>query len=98
MNHFVFNMAIIAAVHFAVGIWLYYQRTIHRSPIFDSDIIVLLIPIAFAFAGYFWITWLYVFPTRHGIIKYFGVTSIALAATCASTFGIFIFAFNKWGS
>ena len=98
MVYFLAKMVLVLMAHFAAGVCLYYQRTTHRSALFDSDVLVFLIPAALAFAGYFLITWSCAFPMRHRAMKITTVTLMALAATAMSSVCTMTFVFNRWGT
>ena len=98
MLHFLAKMILIGIAHFAMGVFFYYQRTTHRSPVFDSDVVVFLVPTVLAFGGYFMVTWLCEFLTHHFAARVATVVLIALAATAVSSICAMTFAFNKFGT
>ncbi len=98
MLYFPAKMMLIGTAHFAMGVFLYYLRTTHQSPILNSDILVFLLPAFLAFGGYFWVAWCCTFPTHHVAVKLALATLISLSATAISCICIMTFAFNKYGT
>lgn len=91
-------MALVGIAHFAVGASFYCQRTTHRSPVFESDIVVFLVPAILAFGGYFVVTWFFHFLAQRLAARIATVALIALAATAISSICALTFAFNKCGT
>ena len=91
-------MMLVGAAHFAMGVFLYYQRITHQSPVFDADVLVFLVPAVSAFGGYFLVAWCCTFPTHRRAAKLALVTLIALLATAISCICTVTFAFNMYGT
>jgi hypothetical protein len=98
MISFLAKMVLVGIIHFAIGVSFYYQRITHRSLLFDSDVIVFLVPTISAFGGYFAVTWFCGFLRQQRITRITTAALIALAATAISSICVATFAFNRFGT
>lgn len=98
MSYLLAEMILVGVAHFAIGVFFYYQRIVHRSTISDSDVVVFLVPMALAFGGYFMVAWFCEFLPQRFATRIAAVALIALAATAISSICAMTFAFNKFGT
>ena len=92
------TMIIVAVAHVVVGVFFYYGRVASLSPIFDSDLVVFLVPALLGFGGYLCVMWPHVLPASPLPVKTALVISIALVATMISRACMAIVAFSNFGS
>ena len=92
------KIILVGMAHTVIGVGLYYQRIIHQFSVFDSDILVFLAPMVFAFAGYFLVTLFCMFPKCNWSTRIAAAILIAFVATAISLMCTMTFAFNMWGS
>lgn len=92
------RMVLVGMAHSAIFVLFYYQRITHGFLLFDSDIVVFLVPTLLACAGYFMVTWYCGVRPQRFATRITIAVLIALAATAVSSVGAMTYAFGKFGT
>ena len=99
MRNLAMVLLAVAAAHFAIVVGFYYQRIVHRTALFDSDLLVFFLPLAAGFCTCFCLTW-FCGPLEGHPRAMKAIVAISAAAITIgiSTICAMSFAFNRWGS